>query len=114
MIMTPSNTPSAFSFHTPSLIKHMLIGAIIAFALIVLFLSGVSEPHPEWPKYWMLRPLLVVPLAGAVGGAFFSMMKPLRQKAGWSRSTAYFICFVVYVIGLWMGTVLGLAGTLWD
>ncbi len=112
--MTTSNSSSPFLFHTPSLLKHALIGALIAFALMAFFISGVDEPHPDWPTYWMLRPLLVVSVAGAIGGAFFSLMKPLRQKPDWSGFAAYFVCFLVYVIGLWMGSVVGLDGTLWD
>ncbi|WP_339611343.1 potassium transporter KefB [uncultured Planktosalinus sp.] len=112
--MKSSNTSSPFSFDKASFIKHVVIGALIALVLMVLLLSGVNEPKPEWSAYWKVRPLLIISLAGSAGGAFFSIMKPLRQKSGWSGFAAYFICFLVYIIGLWMGSVLGLDGTLWN
>lgn len=111
--MTGANHP-ATPFHWGNYVKPMLIGAGIALALIALFLSGVDNPNPAWPKYWMVRPLIVVPLAGAGGGAFFAFMRPLREKGGWMTAFAYVLCIVVFIIGLWMGSVLGLDGTLWN
>ncbi len=104
--MLPVN-PAAF-------VKPMLIGAGIALALIALFLSGVDDPNPAWPEFWMVRPLIIVPLAGAAGGAFFAFMRPLREKGGWMTAFAYVLCIVVFIIGLWMVSVLGLDGTLWN
>lgn len=94
--------------------KRMLVGAAVALAIISIFLYGVEHTKPEWGKLWMLRPLIVVPLAGAMGGLFYHMMDIIRVRGGWNTIAANLISFVVYVIGLWMGTVLGLAGTLWD
>ncbi len=62
----------------------------------------------------MVRLFLVVLLAGAVGGAFYAFMRPLRKKGGWVMALAYVLCVVVFIIGLWIGTVLGLVGTLWN
>lgn len=94
--------------------KRMLIGAAVALALISIFLYGVENTKPEWGKLWILRPLIVVPLAGAMGGLFYHMMDIIRLKGGWNTIAANLISFIVYIIAIWMGTVLGLAGTLWD
>ena len=51
-----------------SLIKRMLVGAGIGLLLISLFLLSAGEPNPEWGKLWMIRPLIIVPLAVAMGG----------------------------------------------
>ncbi len=112
--MTTEKNPTATTIHPAAFVKPMLIGAGIALALIALFLSGVDNPNPAWPKYWMVRPLIVVPLAGAAGGAFYAFMRPMREQGGWITALAYVLCIVVFIIGLWMGSVLGLDGTLWN
>ncbi|MES2629111.1 MAG: potassium transporter KefB [Bacteroidota bacterium] len=94
--------------------KPVFIGAALAFVLIIVFLLPVlDEPDSSWPVLWMIRPLVIVPLAGAAGGFFFFLMTPLRKQGGWRLVLANVISFFVYLVGLWLGTVLGLAGTLW-
>jgi hypothetical protein len=112
--MTGRNNLTNRPILTALLIKRMLLGAGIALLLISIFLSGVHDPKPEWGKLWMLKPLIVVPLAGAMGGAFSYLMEPLRQQGGWKMILAIILSLIVYIIGLWLGTVLGLNGTLWD
>jgi hypothetical protein len=92
----------------------MLLGAGIALLLITIFLMGVREPKPEWGKLWMLKPLIVVPLAGAMGAAFSYLMDSLRHQGGWKTIVAIMLSLIVFIIALWLGTVLGLNGTLWD
>lgn len=96
-----------------SFIKPSLIGAGIGLLVISFFVFGVDEPHPEWGRYWQLRPLIVTPLAGAIGGAFFGFMK-YKSSRGFNRALAIILSIVVFVIGLFMGVVLGLDGTMWD
>jgi len=94
--------------------KRMLVGATLALILIAVFLYGVKNADPAWGKLWFLRPLIVVPLAGAMGGLFYHLMEGLRQRGGWSTIAANIISLLVYLFILWIGTVLGLDGTLWD
>jgi hypothetical protein len=94
--------------------KRMLLGAGIGLLLILFFLVGAGEPDPSWPKLWWVRPLLVVPAAGALGGLFYYIMDPLRSQGGWRTALAYILSLLVFLIVLWLGTVLGLAGTMWD
>ena len=100
--------------HHTSLLTLALLGAIIGFALIGLFLMGVHNPKPEWPKFWMLKPLIVVPIAGGIGGTFFYLMSYLRSHNGWNKIVVYVISLIGFIFCLWLGTVLGLNGTLWD
>lgn len=97
-----------------SLTTRMLIGAGLALLLISIFLMGVNNADPSWGKYWMIRPLLVVPFAGAMGGLcnYFIMTK--LTKMGLNKVVAIILSVLVCVIGLWMGFILGLDGTLWD
>ena len=114
LVMTQRNNETAQLVHPASLGKRMLQGAGIALILIIVFLLGAGEPNPDWPKLWMLKPLIIVPLAGAMGGVFYYFMDHLRYQGGWRRTLAIILSLIGYVIVLWLGTVLGLDGTWWD
>lgn len=101
-------------FITPTLIKRMLIGGGIGLTFMVLFLSGANHPHPEWGEYWMIRPLVVITLAGATGAACYHKLDSWRQQFHWNKIVTIIAGLLIFIIGLWMGTVLGLAGTLWN
>lgn len=110
--MTPQNIATQ-PMHKGSLAKPMMIGAGINFILIVAFLFPVlGHPNPDWGTFWMIRPFIVLPLAGATGGAIYYFLTT-RYPQGGKKVMAIALSVVIYVIGLWMGTVLGLAGTLW-
>lgn len=96
-----------------TLAKRMLFGTILAFAVISLFVFRVPHPRPEWGSLWMIRPLIVTPLAGAMCGACYHMIHFLLCQHGKRKILAITLGILVYFIGLWMGIVLGLAGTLW-
>lgn len=100
--------------HAASVGKRMLQGAGIGLTLIVIFLVGAGEPDPDWPRFWMIKPLLVVPLAGALGGLFYYNMDHLRNQGGWRTVMAHALSLLVFLLVLWIGTVLGLNGTMWD
>ena len=93
--------------------KPVLIGAGIALLLISFFVFGVDEPNPEWPKLWQIRPLIITPIAGAMGGAFFYFMDQMSFR-GMNRTIAVLLGMIGFVIALWLGTVLGLDGTMWN
>ncbi len=112
--MKTENNVNTASIHPAPLGKRMLQGAGIALVLISLFLYGVNNPDPAWPKFWMLKPLLIVPIAGALGGVFYYYMDHLFYQGGWIKLLAHVMRLVGYVIALWLGTVLGLNGTLWN
>ena len=112
--MTTTDTLPTQPFFTKALATRMLIGAGIGLLLITIFLWGVDNPKPEWSKYWMIRPFVVVTFAGGVGGLFFHLMEGLRRKGNWLMIVANIISLIIFIFGLWIGSVLGLAGTLWD
>ncbi len=97
-----------------SLAAPMMIGAGIALAAISFFVFGADNVNPEWGKFWMIRPLIVTPLAGATGGAFYHFMNRLSAKGQINGVVAVILSVLVYIIGLWLGIVLGLDGTMWD
>lgn len=108
------NRSNKQSISTPVVAKCMGIGAGVALALITLFLVPVNDPDPAWGRYWMVRPMIVVPFAGAMGGLFFYMATHVCRREGWPVVWGYLVGLVVCIIGLWLGFVLGLDGTLWD
>jgi heme/copper-type cytochrome/quinol oxidase subunit 4 len=94
--------------------KRMLLGAAIGLVLIQFFLITAGDGKPGWPRFWMIRPLIIVPMAGAVGGLFFYYMQQLNKRRGFNVVFTNAVGILVFVIGLWMGLVLGLDGTYWD
>jgi len=112
--MTQQNEIVTQPVHPAPLTTRMLQGAGIALILIIIFLALAGKGDPSWPKSWIVKPLVVVPLAGAIGGLFFYYMDYLRYQGGWRKVVAILLSLLVYMIGLWLGTVLGLDGTMWD
>jgi hypothetical protein len=100
--------------HSSPIGKPMLFGAGIGLIVISYFLIGNGEPNPAWGKLWMIRPLIVVPAAGATGGVFYYFMDHLRYQGGWKKILANILSLIIFIIGLWLGIVLGLAGTMWN
>lgn len=111
--MTQQNKSQNQPIYSVSYLKPMLAGAGIAFLLISFFVFGVDAPHPEWGKFWQIRPLIVTPLAGAMGGAFYAFMS-YQISLGFNRTLGVLLSIVAFIIVLWLGTVLGLANTMWD
>jgi hypothetical protein len=105
---------SQLSVHRRSMFTRMVQGSAIALVLISLFLFGVDEPDPLWPKFWYIRPLVIVPIAGSMGGVFYYFMDHLRCLGGWQKWLAMVLSLIGYLISVWLGSVLGLDGTLWN
>jgi hypothetical protein len=99
--------------HT-SLPKRMIVGATIGLAVISFFLFSAGSGDPTWGKVWMIRPLIIVPLAGAMGGLSNYFIVNFHYVAGLNKTVAIILSGIVFIIGLWLGNVLGLDGTLWD
>jgi len=112
--MTQNSNVTATTKPPSSLAKPLLIGAAIGLIIISFFVFGVDQPKPEWGRYWMLKPLLITPAAGALGGAFYYFMNYLSYRGRLNKTVAILLSLVVYIIGLWLGTVLGLNGTMWN
>lgn len=108
------NNQSTQPLHPKPLLYRVLAGALIGLVLIALFLLSVKADNPAWPKYWKLRPLLIVPIAGGMGGVFYYFMDHFRASGGWIKTAANIVSLLGFMIALWMGTVLGLDGTLWN
>jgi hypothetical protein len=112
--MTQKNDLTVHAGHPVPLAKCMLIGAAVGLAAISLFVFGVDHPNPEWGTYWRVKPLLLTPAAGALCGFAFHIMECMHYHSGWNRAFTALLSVLICVVGLWMGIVLGLNGTMWD
>jgi hypothetical protein len=70
-----------------ALVFRMLIGAMIALAVILTFVLAVDEPNPAWHNTWWVRPIVITPLTGAAGGLFFHFMYELGKKGHLEKNT---------------------------
>ena len=111
MRMTQTNNPTS---QPASLSKRMILGAGIGLLLIAFFLLTADEPDPAWGKFWMIRPLIITPFAGAMGGLCNHLLLRYYFLIGMNKTVAWIVSIIIFIIGLWMGIVLGLDGTLWD
>lgn len=112
--MTAKNNLTTQGFNTSLLIKRALIGTAIGLAVILFFVLRVSPNHPDWGQYWLIQPLLVTPLAGAAAGVCNHFLDFLRIQGSTHKIIANILAVLIYIVGLWMGIVLGLHGTMWN
>jgi hypothetical protein len=113
IIMLDSKVKTSKTFQI-SLVKQMVMGAGTGLLLISLFLLTSGKSDPAWGGLWMIRPLIIVPLAGALGGLCSYFIFHFRSMVGINKTVSWILSAVVFVIGLWLGTVLGLDGTMWN
>lgn len=97
-----------------SILVRMFLGALIGFLIISFFVFGVDNPSPSWPVNWRIRPLIITPIAGAFGILSFYLSDILGTKNELVRVFLIFISSILFLISLWLGTVLGLVGTMWN
>ena len=111
--MNQTNNKTALHVQKAPLLKSILTGAGIALIVILFFIVG-AESDPDWPNLWRIKPLILTPLAGAFGGILFYFSNHLLQRIGLHKVVTIIISMLAYLIVLWLGTVLGLNGTMWD
>lgn len=112
--MVQTNNLTTANIHPISLAKRMLISAGLGFILISMFLLSAGEGDPAWGNLWRIKPLIMVPLAGAGAGLINFLMDELCSQGGWKKSLTMIFTIIVYIIALWLGFVLGLNGTHWS
>jgi hypothetical protein len=111
--MTPTNNSASQSNQTP-LARRVIGGAGIGLLLISLYLLTVDEPEPAWGKFWMIRPIVLMIFAGAMGGLCNYLILLYHKQFGLSRTLALILSGLIFILGLYIGFVLGLDGTFWD
>lgn len=112
--MTHRNNFTIQEINRKSLLTRTLIGGGVGLIVISLFLSGTGETNPEWGKFWMLRPLIIVPIATAFGSLSFYSIDFVGSQGILKKVLAFTFSIILFIISLWLGIVLGLDGTLWN
>ncbi len=95
-------------------VKRMLAGAAIGLVIISFFVFTVDEPNPDWGKYWIIRPLIVTPLAAAFGILSFYLKDFFQPQSKVMNAFLLILSTLAFIVALWMGIILGLDGTLWN
>ncbi|TDO25850.1 potassium transporter KefB [Sediminibacterium goheungense] len=111
MLTSEKINPTTYPGH---LLHRVLLGAGLGLAVISFFLLMVKNPDPSWPKHWMIRPLVIVPLAVAGAGLCFHFLDKYRYEKGWNKILITLLGIIGHLIALWLGMVVGLDGTLWN
>jgi len=91
-----------------------IIGYCIALICISLLIFSVANPNPVWGKNWFVKPLVITPIVGAIGGISFYIINCISFKNEALKFARIVISILVFLFYLWIGTILGLDGTLWN
>lgn len=78
-----------------------LLGASAPFSLL-LFIILTKEDMLE---LWMLVPLILIPMGGAVGGIFFYLMGFLWFPKGNQKLIAIIFSTILYFVAIWISAV---------
>src|ERR1043165_3424523 len=111
--MTAANN-STFQPEDLSLTKRMIAGAVIGLLVISFFIFRVPNAPEEWGQYWRVRPILLEDFAGAMAGLCNYILIRFHSRFGINKTSAIFASILIALVGLWMGVVLGLVGTMWN
>lgn len=112
--MAQQNTLEKLKLNSKSLFTNVIIGGVIGTTIISLLVFSVKNPPAEWGEYWQVRPLIITPLAAAFGGFAFYLIRFVFTQNRWSKMLAVLSGVLVFLFCLWLGTILGLDGTLWN
>jgi preprotein translocase subunit Sss1 len=91
-----------------------VIGALVGLALISIFIFPIHHPRPEWGEFWRIRPLLVTPIVVSIGAICAYLFAKVVPSFGIHKTVSFLIGILGFIISIWLGIVLGLAGTLWN
>ena len=81
------------NFH---IIKPALTGAVIALGFLVFIFGFFGNPKPI-DFQWMVWPLIIVPVGGAIGGIFYSFIDQLNFKNTRISILANFFSVLLYL-----------------
>ncbi|MCB0649222.1 MAG: hypothetical protein KDC49_21270 [Saprospiraceae bacterium] len=109
-----SNSLQIFGIPVNSIFQKMIFGFIIGLIVISALVFSVNDPDPAWGDYWRVRPLIVTPIITAFGMCSFFLKDLLCPKETALKITVFILSVLGFIFSLWIGTILGLDGTLWN
>ncbi len=101
------NSSNSDSLASKELFLPATLGASLPLAWI-LFVILIKEDVFE---SWMLSPLIIIPLGGAVGGIFFYLMGFRWFPKGNKKLIAIIFSIIFYFVALWISAVMAFAIT---
>ncbi|WP_300565543.1 potassium transporter KefB [Flavobacterium sp.] len=112
--MTQKINLASERINSKSILKRMLLGAGIGLVVISIFIFPVKSPNPDWGKFWMVKPLIITPLAVAFGSLVFFSSEFVSNQSTAIKIVVKIGSVIAFIISIWLGIVLGLNGTLWN
>lgn len=100
--------------HFSNAIKFAIAGAVLALVLISILVFTVPNPNPAWGNFWFIRPLVITPFITSIGGVCFYFINTKKTKSKFLNLLLFLTSALILLFFLWIGTVLGLDGTLWN
>lgn len=96
-------------------LKHLtlpaLLGKIVPLALLLFLIIADKESF----QLWMLVPLTIIPMGGALGGIFFYLMGFVWFPSGNQKLIAVIFSIILYFVAIWISSVLAFSVTgHWD
>ncbi|MBW3470402.1 hypothetical protein [Arthrospiribacter ruber] len=107
-------TPSA-EFPKKQLVKNAFLSALFGAAIPLIGLTAMIITKEDQLELWMFFPLIIIPLGGGFGGAFFYLMGFYWFPSGNRKLVAIIFSTIFYFVALWISAVMAFAITgHWD
>ncbi len=93
----------------------IVLGFGVAFILVSALILSVNAPNPVWGKNWFVKPILLTPVIAAPGGGVFYLISRISfENQLLFKLLKALLCLLAYIFFLWIGTIIGFNGTLWN
>jgi hypothetical protein len=86
--------------------KNILQSSLIGAGLPLIYILFIIYFKEDLFEKWMLTPLILIPLGGALGGIFFFLMGFHWFPNGRKKLLALIFSTIIYFVCLWLSAVL--------
>ncbi|GMQ33437.1 hypothetical protein Ataiwa_17090 [Algoriphagus taiwanensis] len=95
----------------PEFLKELILPAALGASLPLAWLLLLILTKEDLFESWMYYPLTIIPIGGAIGGAFFYLMGFHWFSEGKSKLIAIIFSTILYFVCLWFSAVTAFAIT---
>lgn len=100
--------------HFSNAIQFAIAGAVLALVLISILVFTVPNPNLAWGNFWFIKPLVITPFITSIGGVCFYFINTKKTNSKFLNLLLFLSSALILLFFIWIGTVLGLDGTLWN
>ena len=91
-----------------TLVRNVVVGALLASSKALLLLATTLGDGPAGQRLFLTEAVATLAVAGAVAGAVFTALEPLRRRSTWGAYvgwvlSVYVILAIVVAAGAWHG-----------